>query len=195
MKFYSIVIFFLCGFSLRAQTIDWTKVHTTTAAAIDDLYNLRYAESEAGCNEVIKQAPGDPRGYFYKAMVYYTRFSNAGDDTDYKAFLKTSQQVEQVCDRLLKNNPKDSRAMFYMGGILGYRGLLNYKAEKHLDAVSDGFIAKYDGDGMLFWVRRLGGKLEQHPTLIRTDRAGNIYVSGWYTYEINFVDHRTFCRA
>ncbi|MES2764776.1 MAG: tetratricopeptide repeat protein [Bacteroidota bacterium] len=138
MKFLLLAIFLLLKTPAVAQTIDWAKVHSTTAAAIDDLYNLRYAEAEAGCNDVIKQAPGEPRGYFYKAMVYYTRFSNAGDDADYKAFLKTSQQVEQVCAKLLKNNGKDSRAMFYMGGILGYRGLLHYKAEKHLDAVSDG---------------------------------------------------------
>jgi tetratricopeptide (TPR) repeat protein len=138
MKFLLIAIFLLLKTPAIAQTIDWAKVHTTTAEAIGDLYNLRYAEAEAGCNEAIKLAQSDPRGYFYKSMVYYTRFSNAGDDADYKAFLKTSQQVEQVCARLLKNNAADSRAMFYMGGMLGYRALLKYKAEDHLDAVADG---------------------------------------------------------
>ncbi|HYF02979.1 MAG TPA: hypothetical protein VEC36_06360 [Patescibacteria group bacterium] len=137
MKFILLVISLFLQVPAPAQNSDWAKVHTATSAAIEDLYNLRYAEAETGCNTVIKLAPGDPRGYYYKTMLYYTRFSNGGDAADYTQFLKFSQQVEQVCTRLLKNNPRDSRALFYMGGMLGYRSLLHYKAEKHLDAVSD----------------------------------------------------------
>lgn len=121
-----------------AQSIDWAKVHTVTMEAINDLYNLRYSEAEKHCNEVIQLAPGDPRGHFFKAMVYYKRYNASKDDASYKRFIHYSEKLVKTCEALLDRNEKDDKALFYMGGMLGYRGLTRYFRSDMTGAVWDG---------------------------------------------------------
>jgi hypothetical protein len=102
----------------------WAQVHTTTVAAMNELYNLRFNEAEQKCNEVVKLAPQDPRGHFFKAMVYYYRNLIGKERSDFEKFLAMSSRAIQVCEAILKNNPNDAQTMFYMGGLQGYRGLL-----------------------------------------------------------------------
>jgi tetratricopeptide (TPR) repeat protein len=112
---------------MRAQTnppnVDWAKVHTVTMEAITDLYSLRYSAAEQKCNEVIAMAPGDPRGHFFKAMTYFYRYRINQDKSDYQRFLQLSQNTISVCENILKNNPNETKALFYIGGSYGYRGL------------------------------------------------------------------------
>lgn len=124
-------------------TIDWGKVHSLTMDAMSELYNLRFPESESKCNEIIQLAPNDPRGHFFKAMTYYymTSFRQGGkmDKKMYNQFLGYSEKVEQICDKLLEQNDNDSKAQFYKGGIIGYRGLLRFmNNEEMMKAVWDG---------------------------------------------------------
>lgn len=122
----------------QAAAIDWAQVHTTTMQAIDALYNLHYNEAEQRCNEVITMAPRDPRGHFFKAMLYYRRHNITQEETDYKKFIAYSERVVKVCEATLENNDKDSKALFYMGGILGYRGLARYFKDDVTGALWDG---------------------------------------------------------
>lgn len=124
--------------AIRAAAIDWAQVHTTTMQAIDALYNLRYNEAEQYCNDVIAAAPRDPRGHFFKAMVYYRRHNTSRDDADYKKFIHYSERTVKVCEALIENNEQDSKALFYMGGILGYRGLARYFKDDVTGALWDG---------------------------------------------------------
>lgn len=112
----------------QAQTnppnVDWAKVHTTTMTAINELYNLHFAEAEQKCNEVIGMAPGEPRGHFFKAMTYFYRYRIMQNKADYQRFLQLVQNTISVSENILKTNPNDSKALFYVGGAYGYRGLI-----------------------------------------------------------------------
>jgi tetratricopeptide (TPR) repeat protein len=122
-----LLISLLCA-PLFAQTnppnVDWTKVHATTVLAINELYNLHYAEAEKKCNEVIGMAPAEPRGHFFKAMTYFYKYRLNSDKNDYQRFLQLSQNTISVCETILKTNPTDSKALFYIGGSYGYRGII-----------------------------------------------------------------------
>jgi Flp pilus assembly protein TadD len=146
-RFFPVAVFALSllpivcsAFQSNAQTrsIDWGRVHTVTMDAINDLYNLRYAEAEKHCNEVIQLAPGDPRGHFFKAMIYYKQYNSNKNDTAYKKFIHYSEKLVKTCEALLERNEKDDKALFYMGGILGYRGLTRYFRKDMTGAVWDG---------------------------------------------------------
>jgi tetratricopeptide (TPR) repeat protein len=104
--------------------IDWAKVHTTTIAAINHLYNLRFKEAEQQCNEAIGIAPADPRGHFFKAMTYFYKYRFSEDKSDYQRFLQLTQNTISVCENIVKTAPNDSKALFYMGGAYGYRGII-----------------------------------------------------------------------
>ncbi len=126
------------GFAQQLTQADWERVHVLTVEAMNELYNLRFAESEAKCGEVMKLAPQDPRGYFFRAMVYYYRNLIYRERADYEKFLQVSGKAIQVCEALLKNNPNDSKTMFYMGGLQGYRGMLHVNNDELSKAIWEG---------------------------------------------------------
>lgn len=140
----------LCAIAVAAATlahvptygaVDWTLVHDKTAKAIDQLYDLDFPAAETTCNDVIRLAPGDPRGHFFKAMVYYYRMSyrgGASNDSAYWAFSWHVDRVKQVCERLLDKNDVDGKAKFYLGGIIGYKGLAQIARDETLNAIWDG---------------------------------------------------------
>jgi Flp pilus assembly protein TadD len=125
---------------LSAQKqIDWTLVHTKTMESINALYNLDFQIAEKRCSETISIAPNDPRGHFFKAMVYYYRYTLVSNtESDYKKFVMLSQKTSEVCDRLLNQNENNAQAYFYKGGILGYRGLTKFNRKDITGAFWDG---------------------------------------------------------
>lgn len=69
-------------------------------------------------------APGEPRGHFFKAMTYFYRYRIMQNKPDYQRFLQLAQNTISVCENILKTNPNDSKALFYIGGAYGYRGII-----------------------------------------------------------------------
>lgn len=142
MKILVIVatIFMAVNVGTAAVPIDWKLVHERTDAALHYLYDLDFRKAESVSNEVIAIAPNDPRGHFVKAMVYYYRMSFKGtrNDTAFGGFLYHAAKVEKVCDELLEQNENDTKAMFYMGGIIGFKGLTYFSRGENMKAVWDG---------------------------------------------------------
>ncbi|MBK6291302.1 MAG: DUF3808 domain-containing protein [Candidatus Kapabacteria bacterium] len=135
-----VVALLLIVLPLRAAT-DWTLVHNRTMEAIDLMYNLDFGAAEKKCNEVIGLAPGDPRGHFFKSMTYYYRMSFKGgskNDTAFWAFIYHADKVTKVCEQLLDQNENDTKAMFYMGGTIGFKGLAYVNRGETLKAIWDG---------------------------------------------------------
>lgn len=137
-----IIVLFVPMTNLRAQQPDWAKVHSVTMSSIESLYNLNFEEAEARANEVIKLAPQDPRGYFFRAMTYYYRFLYSRvsrlpkneQDTEQQKFLGYAQQTISICEKFIQQNPNDSKSLFYIGGLHGYRGItLGFNATKTSD--------------------------------------------------------------
>ncbi len=52
----------------------------------------------------------------------------------------------------------------------------------------DGFLVKYHPDGTVRWAKAIGGNDEQVVQVLTTDDSDNIYVSGYYTSDLDFGD-------
>ena len=135
-----IIMLGLCAHKSQAQNqIDWNLVHSKTMESINALYNLDFQTSEKKCSETISLAPNDPRGHFFKAMIYYYRYTLVSNtEADYKKFVMLSQKTSEVCDKLLDQNEDNAKALFYKGGILGYRGLTKFNRKDITGAFWDG---------------------------------------------------------
>lgn len=121
------------------DVIDWAAVHSKTIEAIDALYNLDFPLAEKKCSETIALAPNDPRGHFFRAMIHYYRYSLVtNSEPDYHKFVAHSKKVADVCDKILESRDNDSKAHFYKGGIIGYRGLIKFNKGDHSGAFWDG---------------------------------------------------------
>lgn len=136
------ITFFATNSTASAQSqpaIDWTMVHTKAMTAIDHLYNLRFDESEKVCNDLISYVPQDPRGHFFKAMIYYYRHEIINKNkANYDRFNYYAQNAINVCENILKYNENDAKATFYLGGLYGYKGILRFNAGEQVKALYEG---------------------------------------------------------
>ncbi len=131
-------LFFFLALPVGAQTIDWGEVHEITMRGIDHLYNLEMEKARLAFDSVTAIAPGDPRGQFFRSMTHFWTYTLKNDEQEFARFLSHSDTVVEICEQLLKQNPDDAGAMFYLGGIHGYRGLAQQLHGSLLNAVLEG---------------------------------------------------------
>jgi len=120
------------------DSINWGLVHDLTTRGIDRFYRLDTDAAIQRFDSVARMAPGDPRGYFFKSIVYFSLYILERDQKHFNAFIKQSEYVIAVCEQLLDNNPQDAMAKFYLGGTYGYRGMLWQNEGSLVKAVTEG---------------------------------------------------------
>lgn len=62
----------------------------------------------------------------------------ASNDSAFWAFAWHADRVRSVCERLLEKNEHDGKAMFYLGGAIGYKGLAFVNRGEPHKAIWDG---------------------------------------------------------
>ncbi|MCI0706726.1 MAG: DUF3808 domain-containing protein [Ignavibacteriae bacterium] len=122
----------------KADATDWARVHDLTVRGIDELYNLQMDLAERTFNEVIRMAPDDPRGYFFKAMIHFWVFTLNKEEKEFDAFFALTDTVINICDKLLERDKNDVYATFFLGGAYGYRGIAYQRNGSLLKAAWDG---------------------------------------------------------
>ena len=90
---------------------------------INNLYDLQFDEGERHFNKVVRERPQHPAGYFYEAMVPWSRLSGGfWTAENLQEYVKRIDQTISVARNAIDRNEKDSRAYFYLGGALGFKG-------------------------------------------------------------------------
>ncbi len=120
------------------DSVDWERVHSMTVHGIDQLYNLEMDKAEHTFDEVIRLAPADPRGPFFKSMIYFWIFTLNKNEAAFEQFFHLSDNVIEICERQLDADENNAVATFYLGGIYGYRGLAFHRNGSLAKAAWDG---------------------------------------------------------
>ena len=90
---------------------------------INNLYDLQFDEGERHFNKVVRERPQHPAGYFYEAMVPWSRLSGGfWTAENLQEYVKRIDQTISVARNAIDRDEKDSRAYFYLGGALGFKG-------------------------------------------------------------------------
>lgn len=106
---------------------------------IDFIYNIQFDSAQVVFDEIIRDNPNDPAGYFFLAMVDWWKINlNKENDSLDEIFFKKADKVVEIADKRLDNNDRDDEAMFYKGGALGYSGLVRSLRESWLKAAELG---------------------------------------------------------
>ena len=79
----------------------------------------------------------------------------------------------------------DQTGNIYMAGT--FSGTANFGSNQITSAGSnDVFVAKYDNNGTLLWVRQAGGIGDDEASSVAIDATGNCFVTGWFANTANF---------
>lgn len=125
--FLAVALCFLPGL-LQAQEIESAKFQRSRPnldiiAGINHLYDLEFDEAERRFSKLTSERPDHPAGYFYKAMVTWSRLSvGFWTAQNLEEYVTRIDQTISVAKKRIEKNEKDSRAYFYLGGALGFKG-------------------------------------------------------------------------
>jgi len=90
---------------------------------INLIYNRRFSDAETLFRKMTTDAPQDPSGYFYLAMITWSRlaagFWTPGTVTEYK---KRIDRAIEVAQARVDGKGANSYDFFYLGGALGFKG-------------------------------------------------------------------------
>jgi tetratricopeptide (TPR) repeat protein len=117
--------------------------HSQTDSILDRgikyIYHIKFDSASIYFKEFIKNNPGSPEGYFFDAMVDWWKINlDKNNESDDEIFFNKVYKVIAVCDSILDRDENDFKALFYKGGILGYKGLLKSFRDSWLKAAEDG---------------------------------------------------------
>jgi tetratricopeptide (TPR) repeat protein len=87
------------------------------------LYDRRFDEAEEIFRRVISESPERPAGYFYLAMVTWSRMAaGSWSPETTEEYLKRVDRTVTVARERIGKGKADSYDYFYLGGALGFKG-------------------------------------------------------------------------
>ncbi len=90
---------------------------------IDLIYNHQFDKAEDLFQEIISKTPNKPIGYFYLAMVTWSRLATGfWSSESVKEYKERIDHTIMVAERLVRKSTADSYDFFYLGGALGFKG-------------------------------------------------------------------------
>ncbi len=112
-----------------------TKVNQSIIKGIDHLYSIQFDEAERLFRKVIDQSPEKPAGYFYLAMVTWSRMVSGFWSPETVAEYKNRIDLTiDVARRRIKKGVPDSYDYFYLGGALGFMGRFKLMQEEYFSS-------------------------------------------------------------
>ncbi|MBI5472081.1 MAG: tetratricopeptide repeat protein [Ignavibacteriae bacterium] len=134
-----LLLLMLVSFSASAQSPAKSDAEARIKRGIDFVYNLEFENADKAFNEIIQEQPNNPAGHFFLAMVDWWRILIDIDNEQYDdRFYDALDDVVEMCDDLLDQNPTDINALFFKGGSIGFKGRLKAHRSSWFDAANAG---------------------------------------------------------
>jgi len=114
------------------------RIHDAVLRGIDELYSLEFDSAQSTFDNVINQAPSDPRGYFFKGMVHFWIFNLNRDKAQFGKLEQLFEATIERSEAILDRDEKNAAATFYLGGAYGFRALAHQRDGSLWSAVWDG---------------------------------------------------------
>lgn len=103
------------------------------------IYSLQFTQAETIFRSVLTDDPESPESRFFLAMIDWWKILVDLDNESYDdIFFQKLEDVIYYCDKRLDNNPRDTEALFFKGGAIGFRGRLRALRASWLKAADDG---------------------------------------------------------
>ncbi len=112
-----------------------SSVNEDIIRGIDFLYNWDFDRAEALFYRLTRESPEDPMGYFYLAMVSWSRLASGFWTKEMVAqYGRRIDRTIDVAKKAVKRNKNDCFAHFYLGGALGFEGRFKLMERKYLSS-------------------------------------------------------------
>ncbi|MBW1787707.1 MAG: hypothetical protein JRK53_13970 [Deltaproteobacteria bacterium] len=135
LVFLSVILSLATPDIVRAESGGLIRGNPRIIKGIDLIYNNRLMEAEKLFSKMTVDYPEDPGGYFYLAMVTWSRLANGfwGPETVAEFKNRIDRAVRAARRRVERKSPK-SFDYFYLGGALGFKARFELMQEEYLSS-------------------------------------------------------------
>jgi tetratricopeptide (TPR) repeat protein len=112
--------------------------------SVEYVFHDKFKEAEDLIREYIKNHPDRPDGYFFMAAIHAEHMNSYHDNSRFKAFNKYADLCVKKAKLLIKKNKNDPVGYFYIGGIAGYRGLIQAHGQQLVSAFRSAIKTKWN---------------------------------------------------
>jgi tetratricopeptide (TPR) repeat protein len=102
------------------------EIHSLALAEVDCIYKNQYHEAEDSARKIIEKIPTEPAGYFFMAVAIDSWMAAHLSDKREEEFFRYCDLAVEKGKKVLKKDPTNEWAQFFIGGAEGYKG--NYEA-------------------------------------------------------------------
>ena len=110
-------------------------VNKDVIKVIELLYNYEFNEAENLSSKIIEERPKDPAGYFYLAIVTWSRMAAGFWSPEVvRQYGERINRAISVARKRIQKGKADSFTYFYLGGALGFKGRFKLMQRKWLSS-------------------------------------------------------------
>ncbi len=119
----------------RNTTSKSTRVNHDIIRGIELLYDWKFDEAENLFHKIVAEKPKDPAGYFYLAMVTWSRLASGFWSPEMvDQYGERIDEAISIAKRKIEADKADSFTYFYLGGALGFKGRFHLMQQKWLSS-------------------------------------------------------------
>jgi tetratricopeptide (TPR) repeat protein len=109
---------------------------------IEASFGEEYATAEAKFDTLIRMAPEDPAGYFFKAALLHAQMIDYESDFREEEFYANVKKAKKLAKGRIEGNRKDAWTYLVLGNTYGAKAVYDAKQGKWLSALQEGLMAK-----------------------------------------------------
>jgi hypothetical protein len=129
------LITFLVAFSFSISTYAQTIIKTQITAGLEALYNFNFKSSEKKFDNIIRNYPDNPAGYYYKSVSHLWFYLDSKNETDLLDFISLTDTAILKAETILRTDSSDVFTLYILGSAYANRTFAFTRDESFFDAV------------------------------------------------------------
>jgi tetratricopeptide (TPR) repeat protein len=132
-KLLALVIFLL--FHFNNPIYSQSDLDSRISIGLESLYNFNFKSSERIFDNIIKNYPAHPAGYYYKSISHLWFFLDGKDEEELDKFISLSDSSIEKAEELLQKDSSNQFVLFILGSCYVNRTFAFTRNESYFDAV------------------------------------------------------------
>jgi len=126
-----IPLFFFINVSIHSQS----DLNSRISIGMESLYNFNFKSSENIFDNIIKNYPENPAGYYYKSISHLWFFLDSKNETELEYFILLTDSAIEKSEDILENDSLDIFTLYIIGSAYMNRTFAFTRDENYFDAV------------------------------------------------------------
>lgn len=125
------LLVFCFNYPVSAQS----DISSRISIGMESLYNFNFKSSEKIFDNIIKNYPENPAGYYYKSLSHLWFFLDSKNESDLENFILLTDSVIEKAEGNLKKDSSDIFTLYLLGSAYMNRTFAYTRDENYFDAV------------------------------------------------------------